>query len=58
MKDSNTSNINLIRDMLPKEYLKKLGSLWHQKVRIIYQHLIIFMPGGNKTLYMLKQTCS
>ena len=64
MKNSNASNINSIRGMLLKEYLKKIcdskncGGLRQQKVRIIYQHLITFMPGGNKKLYMLKQTCS
>ena len=41
-----------------KGKLKKICSLRQPKVRIIYQHLITFMPGGNKKLYMLKQTCS
>ena len=58
MKDSNVSNINIIRGMLPKEYLKKLCSLQKPKVGIIYQYLITFIPGGNKKLWMFKQTCS
>ena len=57
MKDSNMSNINLIRGMLPKEYLEKC-SLRQKNFRIIYQHLITLMPGGNKKLYVLNQTCS
>ena len=51
-----TSNINSIRCMLPKEYLKELCSLRQPKIRIIYQRLITFMPGSNKKLYILKQT--
>ena len=58
MKDSNISNINIIRGMLPKEYLKKLCSLQKPKVGIIYQYLITFIPGGNKKLCMFKQTRS
>ena len=54
----NISNVNSIRGMLPKEYLKKMWSLRQPKVGIIYQYLIPFMLGGNKKLCMLKQTCS
>ena len=39
-------------------YLKKLCNLRQPKVSIIYQYLISFIPGGNKKLCMVKQTCS
>ena len=47
MKDLNTSIINSIRGVL--------CSLRQPKVRIIYKHLITFIPDIDKKLYMLKQ---
>ena len=41
-----------------KGYWKKKCNLRQPKVSIIYQYLISFIPGGNKKLCMLQQTCS
>ena len=40
------------------KHIKKLCSLRQPKIGVTYQYLVNFMPGGNKKLHLLKQTCS